>query len=207
MLMHRPQTPQPGFGSITLLQKFTSLPHFKILDPRLVAVVDWIMQCQESSRAACSARLRGDAERNTSTHVADTSAVTTHFESALLRLAVDLLSKDSPWILAARTTGSNDPVRHASSSLASWAERNRMRLPTGSRIRSPIHPGGKSRQRRGRHGDRVGHHLLYVVVRQRKRVYRLKTATHGTHVSRLAFPDGGVWGKNAPKSVKFVLIN
>ena len=34
MLMHRPQTPQPGFGSIyTLLQKFT--PHFKILDPRL----------------------------------------------------------------------------------------------------------------------------------------------------------------------------
>ena len=22
--MHRPQTPQPGFGSITLLQKFTS---------------------------------------------------------------------------------------------------------------------------------------------------------------------------------------
>ena len=34
MLMHRPQTPQPGFGSITLLQKFT--PHFKILDPRLI---------------------------------------------------------------------------------------------------------------------------------------------------------------------------
>ena len=33
MLMHRPQTPQPGFGSITLLEKFT--PHFKILDPRL----------------------------------------------------------------------------------------------------------------------------------------------------------------------------
>ena len=33
ILMHRPQTPQPGFGSITLLQKFT--PHFKILDPRL----------------------------------------------------------------------------------------------------------------------------------------------------------------------------
>ena len=33
MLMHRPQTPQPGFGSITLLQKF--IPHFKILDPRL----------------------------------------------------------------------------------------------------------------------------------------------------------------------------
>ena len=28
-----PQTPQPGFGSITLLQKLT--PHFKILDPRL----------------------------------------------------------------------------------------------------------------------------------------------------------------------------
>ena len=35
MLMHRPQTSQPGFGSITLLQKFT--PHFKILDPRLLA--------------------------------------------------------------------------------------------------------------------------------------------------------------------------
>ena len=35
MLTHRPQTPQPGFGSITLLQKFT--PHFKILDPRLIA--------------------------------------------------------------------------------------------------------------------------------------------------------------------------
>ena len=34
MLMHRPQTPQPGFGSITLLQKFT--PCFKILDPRLL---------------------------------------------------------------------------------------------------------------------------------------------------------------------------
>ena len=33
MLMHRPQTPQPGFGSITLLQKFN--PRFKILDPRL----------------------------------------------------------------------------------------------------------------------------------------------------------------------------
>ena len=33
MLMHRPQTPQPGFSSITLLQKFT--PHFKILDARL----------------------------------------------------------------------------------------------------------------------------------------------------------------------------
>ena len=33
MLMHRPQTSQPGFGSITLLQKFT--PHFKILDPHL----------------------------------------------------------------------------------------------------------------------------------------------------------------------------
>jgi len=33
LLMHRPQTPQPGFDSITLLQKFT--PHFKILDLRL----------------------------------------------------------------------------------------------------------------------------------------------------------------------------
>ena len=31
--LHRPQILQPGFGSITLLQKFT--PHFKILDPRL----------------------------------------------------------------------------------------------------------------------------------------------------------------------------
>ena len=41
MLMHRPQTPQPGFGSITLLQKFT--PHFKILDPRL-------HQCRESAK-------------------------------------------------------------------------------------------------------------------------------------------------------------
>ena len=38
MLMHRPQTPQPGFGSITLLQKFT--PHFKILDPRLLRLHD-----------------------------------------------------------------------------------------------------------------------------------------------------------------------
>ena len=37
ILMHRPQTPQPGFGSITLLQKFT--PHFKILDPRLIMLV------------------------------------------------------------------------------------------------------------------------------------------------------------------------
>ena len=27
-------SPQPGFGSITLLQKFT--PHFKILDPRVI---------------------------------------------------------------------------------------------------------------------------------------------------------------------------
>ena len=38
MMMHRPQTPQPGFGSVTLLQQFT--PYFKILDPRLK-----IMQC------------------------------------------------------------------------------------------------------------------------------------------------------------------
>ena len=33
-----PQTPQPGFGSITLLQKFTfppPPPYFKILNPRL----------------------------------------------------------------------------------------------------------------------------------------------------------------------------
>ena len=36
--LHRPQTPQPGFGSITLLQKFT--PHFKILDPRLSGVIE-----------------------------------------------------------------------------------------------------------------------------------------------------------------------
>ena len=37
MLMHRPQTPQPGFGSITLLQTLTPPPpHFKILDPRLL---------------------------------------------------------------------------------------------------------------------------------------------------------------------------
>ena len=33
--LHKPQTPQPGFGCITLLQKFT--PHFKILDPRLLS--------------------------------------------------------------------------------------------------------------------------------------------------------------------------
>ena len=33
MLMHRPQTPQPGFGSITFISKIH--PHFKILDPRL----------------------------------------------------------------------------------------------------------------------------------------------------------------------------
>ena len=38
MLMHRPQTPQPGFGSITLLQKFT--PHFKILDPRTECTIE-----------------------------------------------------------------------------------------------------------------------------------------------------------------------
>ena len=31
-----PQTPHLGFGSITLLQKFT--PHFKILDPRLTCL-------------------------------------------------------------------------------------------------------------------------------------------------------------------------
>ena len=29
MLMHRPQTPQLGFGSITLLQKFTPPPPFQ----------------------------------------------------------------------------------------------------------------------------------------------------------------------------------
>ena len=40
-LKYWPQTPQPSFGSITLLQKFT--PHFKILDPRLVAY-----QCLQS---------------------------------------------------------------------------------------------------------------------------------------------------------------
>ena len=39
--MHRPQTPQPGFGSITLLQNFT--PHFKILDPRLALSEDFIL--------------------------------------------------------------------------------------------------------------------------------------------------------------------
>ena len=42
MLMHRPQTPQPGVDSITLLQKFT--PHFKILDPRLKDIFRWLMQ-------------------------------------------------------------------------------------------------------------------------------------------------------------------
>ena len=42
MLIHRPQTPQLGFGSITLLQKFT--PHFEILDPRLQIVEEvWTM--------------------------------------------------------------------------------------------------------------------------------------------------------------------
>ena len=35
MLMHRPQTPQPGFGSITHYSKHSPPPHFKILDPRL----------------------------------------------------------------------------------------------------------------------------------------------------------------------------
>ena len=37
MLMHRPQTPQPGFGSITLLRKVTPPPppNFKILDLHL----------------------------------------------------------------------------------------------------------------------------------------------------------------------------
>ena len=38
MLMHRPRTPQPGFGSITLLQKFT--PLFKILDPHLKIAIE-----------------------------------------------------------------------------------------------------------------------------------------------------------------------
>ena len=33
-----PQTPQPRFGFITLLQKFT--PHFKILDPRLSCTLE-----------------------------------------------------------------------------------------------------------------------------------------------------------------------
>ena len=33
-VLSQPQTPQPGFGSITLLQRFTL--HFKILDPRLL---------------------------------------------------------------------------------------------------------------------------------------------------------------------------
>ena len=37
MLMHRPQTRQPGFGPITFLQKFT--PRFKILDPRLLRLI------------------------------------------------------------------------------------------------------------------------------------------------------------------------
>ena len=35
MLMHRPQTPQPGFGSITLLQKFPPPPISK----------SWIRAC------------------------------------------------------------------------------------------------------------------------------------------------------------------
>ena len=44
MLMHRPQTPQPGFGSITLLQKFT--PHFKILDLRLHIHPSFMFLCE-----------------------------------------------------------------------------------------------------------------------------------------------------------------
>jgi len=38
--MHKPQTNQPGFGSITLLQKFT--PHFKILDQRLYTKISYL---------------------------------------------------------------------------------------------------------------------------------------------------------------------
>ena len=47
MLMHRPQTPQLGFGSLTLLQKFTL--HFKILNPRLciLLVCSGIRQYEE----------------------------------------------------------------------------------------------------------------------------------------------------------------
>ena len=49
MLMHRRQTPQPDFGSITLLLKFT--PHFKILDPRLLRafLLSLTTQSQSSS--------------------------------------------------------------------------------------------------------------------------------------------------------------
>ena len=45
-LKHRPQALQPGFGSITLLQKFT--PHFKILDPRL-AMCGWLPHQKKDS--------------------------------------------------------------------------------------------------------------------------------------------------------------
>jgi len=48
MLMHRPRTPQPGFGSITLLQKFT--PLFKILDPRLKAYCQLIIKITLSEK-------------------------------------------------------------------------------------------------------------------------------------------------------------
>ena len=41
-----PQTPQRGFGSITLLQKFT--PHFKILDPRLNRSVGSVLEFQQN---------------------------------------------------------------------------------------------------------------------------------------------------------------
>ena len=42
MLMHRPQTPQLGFGSITLLQKFTPPPISK----------SWIRACSPPPNGA-----------------------------------------------------------------------------------------------------------------------------------------------------------
>ena len=54
LLMHRPQTTQPGFGSITLLQKFT--PHFKILDPRLLAFFAGI---EQDKRKQSSQNIKG----------------------------------------------------------------------------------------------------------------------------------------------------
>ena len=41
MLMHRPQTPQPGFGSITLLQKFTPISK------------SWIRACNDEKITQC----------------------------------------------------------------------------------------------------------------------------------------------------------
>ena len=59
MLMHRPRTPQPGFGSITLLQKFT--PLFKILDPRLINI--YVTEL-EDARTPLNAKCIGNIQRS-----------------------------------------------------------------------------------------------------------------------------------------------